>query len=448
MSMHRREFLERTAAAGALAAGLPAASWARVGGSGESIRIGIVGCGPHGQELLKVFARHTSDLNLSIHRVCDVYRPHLNVASGIGVVPDERATFDYREVLDDHDIDAVVVATPDHWHAKIATEAMEAGKAVFVETPLCHTIEQALAIRETTRRTKSVLAVGVRRCSDDRYWQIRDDVVHSRIGKVTWSQGGFCVNPRLPLLSPPYSGTASLSPAEDNYLWWDQWLGHKWGLAPEVEYSADRFFHYRKFYDYSGGMASEFLFAVLAPLLLAARGPEGEEPARVVCGGGRYTIFDSREIPDQMIAVVDFPSEHSIMLAASSTTDTGIEIQVRGRHATATVGEHDVVVQEQAAFYPEFRSANKDRVDAGMSQDRRGRWIPDPPKGEVSYTLSPGERSDCYRNFIHSIRGEETPHCGVDLGFSTMISIKLIVEALRRQQVLRWDAAAGKIVDA
>lgn len=446
--MHRREFLERAAAAGAVAASMPAASWARVAGSAETIRFGIIGCGSQGLALLKTFAKRTHEQQVSVHRVCDLYRPRLKVAAGVGVVPEERATMEYRDVLDDKDVDAVVIATPDHWHAKIAIEALEAGKAVLVETPLSHTVEQAIAVRDAVRRTGGVLAVGVRRCSDDLYWQLRDDIAHARIGKVTWSQGAFCVNPRMAFLSPPFEGIASTLPDADNYLWWDRWLGHEWGLAPKIEYNPDRFFHFQKFLDYGGGMASECLFAVLAPLLLAVRGPEGEQPGRVVCGGGQYSLFDAREIPDQMMAVIDYPSEHTVLLAASATSDTGLDIVVRGRHATATVGEESLHVQEQPAFYPEFRTGNKDRVDAGMSQDSRGRWIPDPPKGEVSYTVARAERSDCYDNFIRAVRGEERPHCGVDLGCSTMIAIKLVVEALRQQRVMHWDAEAEKLVDA
>jgi hypothetical protein len=447
-TISRREFVGRTAAAAGAAAALPALSWARVGGSGEQIRLGVIGCGLYGQGVLRNLTRRAASESIAVHRVCDVHRPRRNQAAKLAGAPAGRATQEYRDVLDDKDLDAVMVATPDHWHAKIAIEALEAGKAVLVETPLSHTIEQALALREAVRRTGGVLAVGARQCADDRYWKLRDAITRGRIGPLCWSQDSFCVNPRAALFGRPVSESASAKDEAPDFVWWDRWLGHEWGLAPAVGFDADRFFHFQKFYDYSNGMAGELLFGVLAALQIAIAGPEGEPPSRAVCGGGLYHLNDGRETPDQMIAVLDYDSGHSVTLAASGINDTRLGAVVRGRHATATFGEETVEVREQGSFYPEFRDANNDLIDAGMVQNSEGFWVPEPPKGEVGFTLTPEPRRDTLGNFFDAVRGTAPPHCGIDLACSTMIAVKMIAEAQRRRKVMLWDPEARQMSEA
>ena len=117
-------------------------------------------------------------------KVCDVYRRRLDSAVKDIEAEPAAGTMEYREILDDRAVDAVIIATPDHWHTKIAIEAMEAGKDVYVEKPLSHTIEQALACRDAVRRTGRVLQVGPQGTSDDRYWKARAAIAEGRIGKV------------------------------------------------------------------------------------------------------------------------------------------------------------------------------------------------------------------------------------------------------------------------
>ncbi len=442
----RREFMGRTLAAGAAAAALPAVSWARTRGANDRVRVGVIGCGPQGQAIARQLLRRAETDLVGVGRVCDLYRPRLEASAKLLALPAEMATMEYRDVLDDPDVDAVVVATPDHWHAKVTIEALQAGKSVLVETPLTHTIEQASAVRDAAQRSRAVLAVAAQRCSDDRYWVAREAIAHDRIGRVTWSQGAFCLNGRIPIFNRPYDRAPSPDADSPDYLWWDRWLGHEWGLAPKTEFSAERFFQYQKFYDYANGMAGELLFGVLAPILLAV-GAADEPPRRVVCGGGRYNYLDSREIPDQMMAVLDYASEQSVVLVACATNSLGLDTTFRGRHGAAILSEEGVSFREEAAFYPEFRGSNKDHVDAGMSKDARGRWIPDPPAGEVGFALERGERADAVGNFLASVRGEATPHCGVELAFNTMIAVGMISRAIRDQCTVFWDRERERLAD-
>jgi predicted dehydrogenase len=149
--LSRRRFVQASLAAGAslpLAPSLAsAASHARVAGANERLSLGVIGTGGMGQWHIRDLVDRAEADNVVVSRVCDVYRRRVDDAAGLIGRPDA-GTMEYRAVLDDPDVDAVLIATPDHWHVKIAIEAMEAGKDVFVEKPLSHTIEQALACRD------------------------------------------------------------------------------------------------------------------------------------------------------------------------------------------------------------------------------------------------------------------------------------------------------------
>lgn len=441
--MHRREFLEKAAVAGGIAATLPAVSWARVPGANEEVRCGVIGCGPRGQTLARALRVRGDTLGVKIARTSDVYRPRLNSTTESLGLPPEAGTMEYREIIDDPDIDAVLIATPDHWHAKMSIDALDAGKAVLVETPLSHTIEQAIAVREAVTRTRGTFAVAAQRCSNDLFWKLRQAIAEQRLGRITWSQASFAVNGRIPIFSRPKDGAISGRLNSDSYLWWERWLGTEWDLAPDTPISEDRFFRYQKYLDYSNGFAGEVLFGLLAPMLLAITGTRGEQPRRVVTGGGTYNFFDGRDTADQMLTVLDFPGEHSIVMTACGTSGKGLDMTFRGRNGYATVGEEGTVrMQEDGAFYPEFRGGNKDKVEAGMMKDIKGRWIPDPPAGEVGYDMEIGERPDLLANFVAAVRGEAKPDCGIELAFASMLGARMMSQSLHNNQVMLWDEDA------
>ena len=214
--MHRRDFLEKAAVVGGIAATLPAASWARLSGANEAIRLGVIGCGPRGQSLAKEFRLRGDERQLKVTRISDVWQPRLKGTTELLGLPLNAGTMEYREIIDDPEIDAVLIATPDHWHAKMSIDALEAGKAVLVETPLSHTIEQAIAIRDTVARTRGTFAVAAQRCSRDVYWQLRQAIAEQRIGRITWSQGSFTVNGRIPIFATPKAGAVSARVGSDS----------------------------------------------------------------------------------------------------------------------------------------------------------------------------------------------------------------------------------------
>ncbi len=441
----RRSFMATSAAAAAL---LPrAASMARVLGANDRLSLGVIGTGGMGHAHLRGLMERRDRDNLIVTRVCDVYRRRL--LSAVKHIEGEPSsgTMEYREVLDDPAIDAVLIATPDHWHSKIAIEAMEAGKDVYCEKPLTLTVEQALECRNAVRRTGRVLQVGPQGTSDDQYWKARTAIGADRIGKVVWSQGSYCRNSRGGQFNwhiDPDAGPANPSDSE-GYVWWDRWLGFEWDLAPRIPWNADHFFRFRKYWAYNGGLATDLLYHKLAPLLLAISGPNGEYPRRVSASGGRYIEKDDRDIPDTFMMTVDYPSEHTVLLVSVMTNDVGLPTVIHGQHATMRFGDL-LEITEQSEWWPEFRRTNAGRFPHRLVKDDKGREKPQPPAGEATFVIHTSPRRDHMGNFLDAIRDGAALHCNVELGCSTMVAIKMGVESYRRSQMLLWDAESERVV--
>jgi predicted dehydrogenase len=286
----RREFFKRSAAlsSATAAAGLIPA---RALGANDRINFGVIGLGNMGTGHLRSLVKRSEADNIRCVAVCDVYQKRVD--RGLGIVGAVDGCRDYRRVIDRKDVDAVVIATPDHWHAKIAIDAMEGGKHVYLEKPmtLWSRLDQAIEVRNTVRRLKKVLQVGPQATSNPGVWQALEAIKAGRIGKVTWAQGGYNRNSRVSdFEAPPFVIDPDAGPQAtgENYLDWDMWLGWRFGLAAKIPYNPWHFFRFRKFWAYSGGVATDLLYHKLAPLLLAIAGPDGEYPLRVTSSGGLY----------------------------------------------------------------------------------------------------------------------------------------------------------------
>src|SRR6185503_9830255 len=162
------------------------------------IRFAVIGCGGMGTGHLNSLVKRSAADNIQVLAVSDVYQRRLTRARSIC---NGDGSLDYRRILDRPDIDAVLVATPDHWHAKIAIDALESGKNVYCEKPMTHTVEQALKLRDTVRRTGKVLQVGPNGTANDSYWQAREAIQSGRIGKVTWAHASYNRNARVCLFN-------------------------------------------------------------------------------------------------------------------------------------------------------------------------------------------------------------------------------------------------------
>ncbi|HMJ65753.1 MAG TPA: Gfo/Idh/MocA family oxidoreductase, partial [Candidatus Binatia bacterium] len=196
-AISRRNFVKRsTLAAGALALG--PLHHSRAAGANDRIRIGVIGVGGMGTGHVGSLVKKSEAENIEVVAVTDVYQRRVTRAKSICK---GEGYMDYRRLLERKDIDAVLIATPDHWHAKISIDAMEAGKHVYCEKPMTHTVEQAIQVRDAVKRYKKVFQVGPNGTANDSYWKAQIAIAAGRIGKVTWAHASYNRNARTCLFN-------------------------------------------------------------------------------------------------------------------------------------------------------------------------------------------------------------------------------------------------------
>jgi predicted dehydrogenase len=422
----RRTFLKSaSAAAGTLAFGGMVPS--TVLGANDMVNMGLIGVGGMGTAHLNSLLENMDDFNIDIGAVCDVYKRRVTKASeatgGTGYM-------DYRKLLDNKDIDAVLIATPDHWHSKIAIDAMEAGKHVYLEKPMTLTVEQAIEVRDAVKRYGKKLQVGPQKTSMDQFWNAQKEIRDGGVGKVTYAQGSYNRNVKGGAFNKWFLIDETAGPHMDgeDYVDWKMWLGYEFGLAPRIPWNPEHFFRFRKYFQYNGGVATDLLYHILAPLLLAISGENGEYPRRVNAGGGLYTLKDGRDIPDVFNMIVDYPSEFTILLASILTNNTQLPTRIYAQHATIEF-EKEAKLTANGDYKQEFMDSHGGAEEV---------TLPSKVIGDTS--------ADMERNFINAIRQDEKLFCNAELGAATMVGIKMGVEAYRQNRTMMWDAENEKIV--
>ncbi len=437
---NRREFLKSATAVGAslgLAASAKAASpgtsakmsGGRVIGANDRINVGVIGCGGRGSYVAKVFERLGQEKNAQITAVCDVYQKR--VTENKQRLKVEFGTLDYREVIARSDVDAVLVATPDHWHATIALAAMDAGKDVYLEKPMCHTIEEAKKLSDTVRETKRVLQVGSQTTSGDQWWQAKKAIADGMIGDMIMSQGSYHRNSSEGEWNWPIDANAGPDKTGEDFIDWKMWLGN----APKRPYNADRFFRFRKYWDYSGGIATDLFFHVMAPMNICWSEPQF--PHKVMAGGGIYVFKDEREVPDTFHFIAEYAKGHSVVLSSSMANSQHIPGLIRGHNGTIVMVEHG-----QFERYSPFVTV---RPEGGVvNEEYKAKWgtadVRIPVKETDTMAIHVGNYLDC-------IRSRQKPTLDVDTAARAQAVITMAVQSYRSGKVVYFDDHNWKIVD-
>ena len=430
--LDRRDFLKT-------AAGLSAATslWAskaasrgasRVLGANDRINVGVVGVGGRGSYLCDQFAKHgLANNSCQLVAVCDVYEKRKRLAAEKHNV---KGYLDYREVISRPDIDAIVVATPDHWHAHVALAAMDAGKDVYCEKPMTHTIDEALKLSATVKETQRVLQVGSQTTSALQWHKAKQAIAEGRIGHMVGSQGSYNRNSTEGEWNYPIDAGAGPDGKGDNYIDWKTWLGS----APKRPFDADRFFRFRKYWNYSGGIATDLFFHVVAPLNICWPAPEF--PARVSALGGIFVFKDEREVPDTFSLLADFPSGHTLNLESSMANSHHIPGLIRGHLGTIVMVEHGMFEgkTDHITVTPEKRVIDADyKAKFGDTET----VIPIEPEDVMQKHIG---------NFIECMHTRQKPTLDVDTALHAQVTISMAVQSYREGRVLYWDERARKVV--
>ena len=431
----RRDFIRQVGAGAVAAAGAgstlsgeggtrqaPAVAKGRVIGANDRINVGFVGCGGRmNAHIRRVMERHKERGDVQAVAVNDIWdkrKQRAREATGV----DQRSVYhDYREVCARPDVDVVVIASPDHWHHLQTMDALRNGKDVYLEKPMTYTVDEAREIAEAVKASGRVLQVGSQYTSMDHFWKAKQAIKDGLLGEVVWASGGFGRNRNL-----RGEWNYAIDPeASDKTLDWKAFLGP----APKRAFDPERYFRWRKYWDYSGGIATDLFYHTVSPLLVAIG---GDFPLRVTSSGGIYVQKD-REVPDTFFMNVDYPS-WTMQLACSVASGAGAPLVIHGSQATLFIGQNsENLVNTQMEVVP----------DAGVPRRVREENRRETLKIEVQ-PVARGAHPHM-DNFLECVRSRQEPNLPAKLGYQAMAAIGMGVQAYRQHEVLFFDRRREKV---
>jgi predicted dehydrogenase len=424
----RREFGKAAGAAGLLTA----LSASRVLGANERIRLGFIGLGNRGDQVLDGFLPHK---DCEVVALCDIHQPYLDFAAKkAGGEPKQFK--DFQKLLELKDVDAVVICTPDHWHALQMVHACAAGKDVYVEKPLSLCVAEGRAMVEAARKHKRVTQVGLHRRSSDFCREAADFVRKGGIGHVTAARAFHIQNEAPRGIGNP----ANEDPPKD--FDWEAWLGP----APKVPYNKNRtFYRFRWFYDYSGGQLTNFGVHYL-DMIHWALGID--TPLAVTAMGGKYVMEDNREIPDTLEVLWQYPNNTLVTFSQFNATAApgglrGGEIEFRGTKGTLYLqgGGYEVI--------PENIMVNDFPVHTPTDRNQeRGYRVGAKPVIEPKSAKGKADTADHARNFLDCVKSRARCNCDVEVGHRDTTAALIGNVAHKTKSYLEWDANGERFTNS
>jgi predicted dehydrogenase len=428
--LSRRDFTTTTALAGvgtALAAN-------RVPGANERIRLGFIGLGNRGDQVLDAFLGHRDAL---VTAVCDIHQPYLDFAAHkAGTRP--RQFRDYRRLLDQGDVDAVVICTPDHWHALQTIHACQAGKDVYVEKPLSLCVAEGRRMVEAARRHRRVTQVGLFRRSSDFVREACEFVRGGGIGKVTVARAFHIQNEWPRGIGDPPDGR----PPEG--FDWDAWLGP----APRRPYNRNRaFYRFRWFYDSSGGQLTNFGVHYLDVIHWAL----GQDAPRAVTAmGGKYALEDNREVPDTLEVIWQYPGDTLVTFSQFNATAApaglrGGDVEFRGALGTLYLqgSGYEVVPDSLTAHEFPARTPLDRNLERDYRTGSRPRIRPRQARGAGPTAATAAHA----RNFLDCVRSRRRCNSDIESGHRSTTAALVGNVAHRTRTYLEWDGRAERFTN-
>ena len=415
MHLTRRDFLTRSslalAAAPPLSRGLAGQGAAETVSANEKVQVGLIGCGGMGRGDLGTFFINPE---VDCPVICDIDDAQL--AQTVKLVEGKRdhtpdTVKDFRRVLDRKDVDVVVVATPDHWHALPTVFACQAGKDVYVEKPLGKTVDEGRAMLEAARQNKRVVQMGTQWRSGEHYRGAIEYVHSGKLGTIRSVRAWAYLDWVGGIGSPPDEAP----PAGVDY---DMWLGP----APKRPFNKNRFhFNFRWFWDYAGGLMTDWGVHLLN---VCQWGMGPEMPKRVSSSGGKYVTDDNTETPDTQVTVYDF--DHYTLIFEHQTLG-GIGPNGKPHGMLFSGSEGNLVID-----YDGWRVTPEPKKKAIEAEDHK-----------------PGQdgRPEHVRNFLDCIKSREDPVENLEIGHFVSTVAHLGNLAYRTKSEIHWDAENEKVVD-
>ena len=439
MKTTRRKFIasSATAAAGLSVSNkiLGAPFIARRKNVNDAIRMGFIGVGNRGSQLLTMFR---SNQDVEVAAICDVYKPYRErdrskVAQrylDTGKIPkmgedlgNYKQYEDFRQLLDQKDIDAVCIATPDHWHAIQAIQAMEAGKDVYCEKPLTIALNEGRAMVNAQKRTGQVCGVGLNRRGASVYQQLVKEVQNGLIGKVTSARAV-----RISNMYPNGIGKLSAE-APPNDFNWDMWLGpraqrsYQYNIAP---------YYFRWWKEYSSQMGNWGVH-----YMDVIRWMMGETaPKAITAHGGKYLVKDDRDIPDTMEVIFEFESGSMINFSIHEASGGG-GVELSGAKGNLVADQNGYAVSPSKSG--QFQTWKKliEPKELKLKQERTF--------GDLG--ISENSTGNLIRNFLDCVKSREEPWCPLEEGHRSTSFAHLANIALDVGGRIEWDAKNERITN-
>jgi predicted dehydrogenase len=423
----RRRFTQTAALVGITTA----MSAGRVLGAGDRIRLGFIGLGNRGDQVLDAFLVHK---DCEVVAVCDLHQPYLDFAAAkIGGNP--QPFKDYRLLLDRKDLDAVIISTPDHWHALQTIHACMANKDVYVEKPLSLCVVEGRMMVEAARKYDRVTQVGLQRRSSAFCREAAELVRKGAIGKVTVARAFHIQNEWPKGIGNPANGEPPLD------FDWDAWLGP----APKVPYNMNRtFYRFRWFYDYSGGQLTNFGVHYL-DMIHWALGHDA--PLAVMAMGGKFVMEDNREVPDTLEVVWTYPGNTLVTFSQFNATAAPAgarsgEIEFRGTKGTLYVQSNGY------ELVPEMVTPNEFAARSPVDRRKEKGWrVGAKPLIEAKQAKGKQDTADHARNFLDCVRSRQRCHCDIETGHRDTSAALIGNIAHRTKSYLEWDAQTEKFTN-
>ena len=424
----RRRFLKESIAAGSAAAGLSAlnststlaASSVRILGANDRIRVALIGCGGQGSGDLRAMLRIK---NIDCVGLCDVddaqtAKTAKTVSDQYGQTP-TLLTRDFRKILDQKDVDAVIIGTPDHWHALPTVMACQAGKDVYVEKPLSISIGEGRVMVDAARKHDRVVQMGTQQRSASHYAEAVNYVKSGKLGKIRlvrcWAYQDWMGN--IPVVPD------SDAPSSVDY---DLWLGP----ARKRPFNKNRFhFNFRWYWDYSGGLMTDWGAHMID---IANWGMGIKAPTSAMSIGGKYGYpDDAEETPDTQQVLWNF-SDFSMMWEHATAIGRGPEAR---DHGVAFHGNDGVLVIDRGGWEVYAETERK-----GRKRDYKTMGVPRQGAGGEDYHFQH------VKNFIDCVQSRKRPNSDVEIGHNSMIACHLGNIAFRLGRQIKWDVEKEEVI--
>jgi predicted dehydrogenase len=411
----RREFLAGLAAAPAVLAQR---------NPNDKIGVAVVGVGTRGYFLFTEFQKIP---NTEVRVICDLYDGNIRRAQQAATYKDMRVIKEWEKAVEAPEVDAVVIATPDFWHAPMVIKAAQAKKDIYVEKGWCRTLDEAKKMRKAIKDNGVVMQLGHNYNSMPTFHKAREIFQSGALGKTPLIRLYIDrTNPHPEWqFYTAYDVQQAPADASPQTIDWQRFTAN----ASKRPFDVERFFTWRRWWEYGTGIAGDLMSHLWdSANMVAGLGiPEGMQTQ-----GGQYFWKDGRDVPDMWNVVMDYPSKETAVTFSCSfhSRHQGELEQFLGRDLTMDLSPGFLRTWE-AEWKPEFRQK--------YGRNATVQPVYEYKKGDV-------EVSDHWTNFIDSMRTRQKPRCDVDRAFEEAAVIAMSVEAYKRERRVKWDPAKEAIV--